>query len=69
MKQHRRFEPISFLKARLAGWVNERRERVAKLRPGPEKDTLLERSAVAKRWADSTELTPPETHANERATK
>ena len=57
------FVQISSLAAQLAGWVRDLRERSARLKPGAEKEALLdetEQTDVATRWVNSSDLKPPE---------
>ena len=58
-----RFAQISALAEQLAAWVNDLRDRSARLKPGSGKDALLEgieRTDTAARWANSSDLKPPE---------
>ena len=63
--QRRRFKQSMSLQERLAAWAKSVRAKAAKLKPGPERDALLQRASQADTaahfddWANSTELQPP----------
>jgi hypothetical protein len=64
-KHRRRFKQTVSLKDRLQLWANKIRADAEKLRPGPEKDSLLEKARQADTashlddWANSSGLRPP----------
>ena len=65
MKRRRRFNQASSLKDRLAAFAEEVREKASRLKPGPERDALLQRASQADtaahldEWVSSPGLQPP----------
>lgn len=65
MLRRRRFKQPKSRREKLAAWVEEVRQQVTKLPPGPERDALLKRASHADTashlddWANSTGLQPP----------
>ena len=65
MKTRRRIRHVTSLKARLNAWAENVRAEAAKLKPGPERDALLQRASQAdtaahiEDWVNSRGLQPP----------
>ncbi|WP_298260625.1 hypothetical protein [Bradyrhizobium sp.] len=65
MQVRRRFKYTAPLKDRLTMWANDVRAQAAKLKPGPEQDTMLKRARQAETaahiddWVNSPGLQPP----------
>jgi hypothetical protein len=65
MQMRRHFKHHLTLQERLSAWADEVREQANKLRPGPEKDTLLRKARQADtashidEWMNSPGLQPP----------
>ena len=65
MQRRRRFKQTTSLKDRLASFAEELKAKAFRLRPGPERDALLQRARRADtashidEWANSPGLQPP----------
>jgi hypothetical protein len=66
MSHRRRFKQTVSLQDRLSAWANEAREQANQLRPGPERDSLIQKARPAdtashlNEWANSPGLQSPE---------
>jgi hypothetical protein len=65
MQRRRRFNQTTSLRDRLAAFAEEVREKASSLKPGPERDALLQRASQADtaarldEWVSSPGLQPP----------
>ena len=65
LTKRRRFKQTMSLQDRLSTWANSMREQADKLRPGPQRDTLLKKVRQAdtashlNEWTTSRGLQPP----------
>lgn len=65
MKKRHQFKQVSSLKERLNIWAESVRTEAARLRPGPDRDALLQRAnqaetaAYIEDWVNSPGLQPP----------
>ena len=65
MQRRRRFNQTTSLKDRLALFAEEMREKASRLKPGPERDALLQKVSQADtaahlhEWVNSPGLQPP----------
>ncbi len=65
MFKRRRFKPAIPLRDRLNAWACELRAQAERLKPGPQKEALLQKAGQAETamrldaWINSSELRPP----------